>query len=102
MTNFAKYGLDPELKSFFSWTHIFLLWDLNYVKKPRKFRKPCSIFLCSQNQAGSDLSKFEEDSDDEEHYEDVKDEDVKDEDVKDGDVKDKDEGDEEDSDKVTS
>jgi hypothetical protein len=31
--------------------------------------------LCSQNQAGSDLSKFEEDSDGEEHYEDVKDED---------------------------
>jgi hypothetical protein len=49
-------------------------------------------FLCSQNQAGSDLSKFEEDSDGEEHYEDVKDEDVTDED----------EGDEEDSDKDKS
>jgi hypothetical protein len=49
--------------------------------------------LCSQNQAGSDLSKFEEDSDGEEHYEDVKDEDVKD-----GDVKYEDESDEEDSD----
>jgi hypothetical protein len=71
--------------------------DSTYKKSTEQFLMPYSFFLCSQNQAGSDLSKFEEDSDGEEHYEDVKDEDVKDEDVNDEDVKDEDEDCEEDS-----
>jgi hypothetical protein len=76
--NFYLTGLQQGSKA--SLVKLFsLLWDLSHTNFENAIPKVNLLFLCSQNQVGSDLSKFEEDSDGEEHYEDVKDEDVKDE-----------------------